>query len=58
MIFPDEALEEVFRWAGDWPVLPVVNRGDTGKLEGVLSISDILDAFRQSAHVDAGDDET
>jgi chloride channel protein, CIC family len=58
MIFPDEALEEVLRWAGDWPVLPVVNRGDTGKLEGVLSINDILDAFRQAAYREAGDDET
>jgi len=47
MIFPDEALEEVLRWAGDWPVLPVVNRGDFGKLEGVLSLADILHAFRK-----------
>ncbi len=38
MIFPDEALEEVLRWAGDWPILPVVNRGDLGKLEGLLSL--------------------
>jgi CBS domain-containing protein len=49
MIFPDESLEEVLRWAGDWAVLPVVNRGDTGKLEGVLSLPDILHAFRQAA---------
>ncbi|MGH9690638.1 MAG: chloride channel protein [Candidatus Acidiferrales bacterium] len=49
MIFPDESLEEVLRWAGDWPVLPVVNRADLGKLEGILSLSDILHAFRQSA---------
>ncbi len=49
MIFPDEALEEVLRWAGDWPVLPVVNRADLGKLEGVLTLSDILQAFRKAA---------
>jgi CIC family chloride channel protein len=49
MIFPDEALEEVLRWAGDWPVLPVVNRGDLGKLEGVLSLPDILHAFRKAS---------
>lgn len=49
MIFPDESLEEVLRWAGDWPVLPVVNRGDLGKLEGILTLSDILRAFRESA---------
>lgn len=49
LIFPDELLEEVLRWAGDWPVLPVVSRADLGKLEGVLSLSDILRAFRNSA---------
>ncbi|HTS13993.1 MAG TPA: chloride channel protein [Candidatus Limnocylindrales bacterium] len=49
MIFPDEALEEVLRWAGDWPVLPVVNRADLGKLEGVLTLPDILRAFRHAA---------
>ena len=49
MIFPDESLEEVLHWAGDWPVLPVVNRADLGKLEGVLSLADILHAFRKAA---------
>jgi hypothetical protein len=49
MLFPDESVEEVLRWAGDWPILPVVNRGDLGKLEGVLSLADILRAFRQAA---------
>jgi CIC family chloride channel protein len=48
IIFPDESLEEVLRWAGDWPILPVVNRGDPGKLEAVLSLPDILQAFRRS----------
>jgi CBS domain-containing protein len=51
MIFPDESLEEVLRWAGDWPVLPVVNRGDLGKLEGFLTLPDILSAFRKAATV-------
>jgi CIC family chloride channel protein len=51
MIFPDEPLEEVMRWAGDWPVLPVVNRGDLGKLEGILTLPDILTAFRKAAAV-------
>lgn len=49
MIFPDESLEEVLRWVGDWPVLPVVNRGDLGKLEGVLTLPDILRTFRAAA---------
>ncbi len=49
LIFPDESLEEVLRWAGDWPVLAVVNRTDLGQLEGVLTLADILRAFRQAA---------
>ena len=49
MIFPDDSLEEVLRWAGDWPFLPVVNRGDLGKLEGVLTLAGVLHAFRRAA---------
>jgi chloride channel protein, CIC family len=49
LIFRDESLEEVLRWAGDWPLLPVVNRTDLGQLEGVLALADILRAFRQAA---------
>lgn len=49
MIFPDESLEECLRWAGDWTVLPVVNRADLGKLEGILTLPDILRAFRTAA---------
>ncbi len=49
LIFPDESLEEVLRWTGDWPVLAVVNRADLGQLEGVLTLADILRAFRQAA---------
>jgi chloride channel protein, CIC family len=48
LIFPDESLEEVLRWAGDWPVLAVVNRADLGQLEGILALADILRAFRQA----------
>jgi chloride channel protein, CIC family len=49
LVFPDESLEEALRWAGDWPLLPVVNRADLGKLEGVLTLADILKAFRSAA---------
>ena len=48
VVFPDESLEEALRWAGDWPVLPVVNRADLGKLEGVLTLPAILKAFRSA----------
>lgn len=49
MLFPDEPLEEALRWIGDWPVLPVVNRGDLGRLEGVLTLSDVLHAVQKAA---------
>jgi chloride channel protein, CIC family len=49
LVFPDESLEDALRWAGDWPVLPVVNRADLGKLEGVLTLAAILKAFRSAA---------
>ena len=49
VIFPDESLDEVLRWVSDWPVLPVVNRGDLGKLEGILTLPAILRAFRAAA---------
>ena len=49
LIFPDEPLDEVLRWTGDWSVLPVVNRADLGELEGILTLADILLAFRRAA---------
>jgi chloride channel protein, CIC family len=48
IVFRDEPLEAVLRWAGDWAVLPVVSRADASKLEGVLSLADILQAFRKA----------
>ncbi|HKS82813.1 MAG TPA: chloride channel protein [Candidatus Acidoferrales bacterium] len=48
IIFRDEPLEEVLRWVGDWAVLPVVSRADATKLEAVLTLEDILRAFRTS----------
>jgi chloride channel protein, CIC family len=48
IIFRDEPLEEVLRWVSDWEVLPVVSRADATRLEGVLTLDDILKAFRKS----------
>jgi len=33
---------------GDWPLLPVVNRADLSKLEGIITLADILRAFRNT----------
>ena len=45
-IHPDQPLDEALRRLGDWPLLPVVNRADFRKLEGVVSLADILEAYR------------
>jgi CBS domain-containing protein len=34
---------------GGWPLIPVVNRADFRKLEGVVSLADILEAYREAA---------
>ena len=44
-LHPDQHLDDALRRVGDWPVLPVVSRADFQKLEGIVSLSDILNAF-------------
>jgi chloride channel protein, CIC family len=54
-LHPDQRLDDALRRVGDWPALPVVSRADFQKLEGIVSLSDILDAFgvvsREGANV-------
>lgn len=47
-LYPDQHLDEALRIIGDWPVVPVVNRANLEKLEGVLSLDDILHKYRIS----------
>ncbi len=47
-LYPDQPLDEALRIIGDWPLLPVVNRANVEKLEGVLSLDDILRKYRIS----------
>jgi chloride channel protein, CIC family len=47
-IFRDQPLDEALRLGGDWPLLPVVSRADLEKLEGVVTLTDILHAFRNA----------
>lgn len=49
LVFRDQSLEEALHALGDWPVLPVVSRADLGRLEGVLTLPDILRAFRNAS---------
>jgi chloride channel protein, CIC family len=47
-LYPDQHLDEALRVIGDWPVVPVVNRANLEKVEGVLSVDDILHKYRES----------
>ena len=44
-LHPDQTLDEALRRIGDWPLLPVVSRADLRKLEGTVSLSDILNLY-------------
>ena len=47
-VHPDHDLEEALRRLGDLPFLPVVNRANFRKLEGVVGLPDILGAYRKA----------
>jgi chloride channel protein, CIC family len=47
-LFRDQTLEDALHSMGDWPALPVVSRADLGRLEGVITLADILRAFRDA----------
>jgi chloride channel protein, CIC family len=44
-LHPDQHLDDALRRVGDWPALPVVSRADFQRLEGIVSLSDILKTF-------------
>jgi CIC family chloride channel protein len=46
-LHPDQPLDTALRQIGDWPLLPVVHRADSRRLEGVISLADILRAYRR-----------
>ena len=45
-LHPDYHLETALRYVDEWPLLPVVSRVDTHRLEGVLSKNDVLRRYR------------
>lgn len=51
VLHPDQPLDLALQKIGDWPVLPVVSRADFRKLEGQISVDDILRAYRSAARV-------
>jgi len=47
-LHPDHPLDLALRYLGRWPILPVVSRADLGKLEGAISIEDVLSKYRDA----------
>lgn len=47
-VYPDQPLDVALRLIGDRPLLPVLNRAEVGKLEGAVSLQDILQAYRHA----------
>jgi len=45
-LHPDHPLEIALRYVDRWPLVPVVNRADFRKLEGVVSEHDVLNRYR------------
>ena len=57
-VHPDQPLEVALREIRDLPLLPVVHRADFRKLEGVLSLSDILGAYHAEARREKQEEPT
>lgn len=53
-LHPDQPLDEALRRIQGWPLLPVVHRADLGRLVGVVSLADIVEAYRR-AHPGGGE---
>lgn len=47
-VHPDHEIEEALRRLADFPLLPVVNRANFRKLEGVVGLPEILKAYRSA----------
>ena len=47
-VHPDQPLDSAIGHAQSRPVVPVVSRADPGKLEGVLTLKDVLEAYRSA----------
>jgi CIC family chloride channel protein len=45
-LHPDHSLDMALRYVDRWPLVPVVNRADFSKLEGVISEHDVLTRYR------------
>jgi chloride channel protein, CIC family len=49
-VHPDQRLDAALRLIGNRPLLPVLSRSNLNKLEGVVSLDDILKAYGEFGH--------
>lgn len=49
-LHPDQSLDLALRLIREWPYLPVVHRADAKKLEGVISLPDMLNSYQKTAN--------
>ena len=47
-LHPDLSLDTALRYVDRWPLVPVVNRANLRKLEGVISQTDVLERYREA----------
>ena len=45
-LHPDHPLDTALRLIGEWPLLPVVHRANPQQLLGVVSLGDVMRAYR------------
>jgi CBS domain-containing protein len=45
-LHPDHPLDTALRLIGEWPLLPVVHRANSQRLLGVVSLGDVMRAYR------------
>jgi CIC family chloride channel protein len=48
VVYPDQPLESALRYLSEWPLLPVVHRVETHRLEGIITLADVLNALRKT----------
>jgi CIC family chloride channel protein len=54
LLHGDQPLDEALRRIHGWPLLPVVHRADLGRLVGVVSLADIVEAYRREGERSGG----
>jgi chloride channel protein, CIC family len=48
LLFPDLPLDNTLRYFSRWPLLPVLNRANKNKLEGVITLEDVMGCYQNS----------